>query len=411
MGHQLGTSSTPANEASVIAAPRAARTVTRVVSAMPAPAHPSLLAGALDAPLAGTSSPGRGVEIDGWVIPAEGNQIEGVFTVVEEVRGALQPLSVPRHDVVADHPAAPSPNVGFSFWCHLPALASARIQLVGAFSSGDFVPLLDLHVVMEKTATPGVTGDLRSVDAPDFVIIGAQRGGTTSLHAYLRGHPGIQTPAKKELHFLTDRFDRGEDWYIGQFPATVPAGTLVGEATPYALFHPLAPRRLRDIAPSARLIVLLRNPVDRAYSHYLHERARGHELLSFEDAIAAEPTRLWGLEERLAGGELLASDVHKRASYLERGRYARQLERWHEAFPPEQLLVLRSEDLYRNPAETTKRVTDFLDLPPLQSDAFAPHNAAGGPPMRAATRKRLMREFASENARLADLLGWDPGWT
>jgi hypothetical protein len=252
---------------------------------------------------------------------------------------------------------------------------------------------------------------MRAVTAPDFVIIGTQRGGTTSLHAYLRTHPNIQTPAKKEIHFLTDRFERGAAWYIGQFPAAVPVGTLVGEATPYALFHPRAPQRLRDVAPEARAIVLLRNPADRAYSHYLHERARGHESLSFEDAIAAEPERLQGLEGLLASGELIASDTHKRASYVERGRYTRQLERWFSFFPREQMLILPSEDLYTKPAAATERVTDFLGLPPFTVDAFSKHNATAGPPMQAETRQKLMREFADDHQRLTELLGWDPGWT
>jgi hypothetical protein len=386
------------------------RVVTRVVAAHPAPAHPALHAGALDSPLPGTVTPGRGIEINGWLIPTPGNSIDGVLAIVEEVRGPVHPLHVPRADVVADHPTAPSADVGFSFWCPLPDTEAARIQLVSRFSSGELVPLLDLHVSVEQSPAPLTSPDLRVVTAPDFVIIGTQRGGTTSLHAYLRSHPNIQTPAKKEIHYVTDRFERGADWYLGQFPSPVPAGTVVGEATPYALFHPRAPLRLRDAAPDVKIIVLLRNPADRAYSHYLHERSRGHEHLSFEEAIAAEPERLQGLEERLASGEILVSDVHKRASYLARGRYARQLERWMAVFPREQLLILRSEDLYANPASTTSRVTDFLGIPPLTGDVFSTHNATAGPPLRSETRVMLMREFAADNARLAKILGWDPGW-
>jgi sulfotransferase family protein len=410
VGYQLGAPPSPAAAFRVIATGQITRRVTRVASANPAPAHPALLAGALDTPLPGTVSPGRGVEFNGWVIPASGEHIDGVFTVVEEVRGQLQPLSVPRPDVTRDYPSASPSNAGFSFWCPVPDTSTARIQLVSRFSSGDLVPLLDLHVALEEER-PEAAPDLRVVGAPDFVIIGTQRGGTTSLHAYLRAHPHIETPAKKEIHFLTDRYERGPEWYIGQFPAAVTSRTLVGEATPYALFHPLAPQRFREVAPEARVIVLLRNPADRAYSHYLHERARGHEPLSFEDAIAAEPERLRGLDAQLASGELLASDTHKRASYVERGRYARQLERWLAVFPPEQVLILRSEDLYAAPAEATKRVTDFLGLTPLRSDVFATHNATAGPPLRTDTRQMLMAEFAGDNARLADLLGWDPAWT
>lgn len=411
MGHKLGSAPSCASKASVILNAVVTRHVTNVVSASPAPAHPALLAGALDAPLPGNVSAGRGVEINGWVIPSNGNQIDGVFAVVEEVQGQLHELQIHRPDVVKDYPTAAAANAGFSFWCAVPELPAARIQLVSRFSSGEVVPLLDLQVAVEQEEVPEATSEMRTISAPDFVIVGTQRGGTTSLHAYLRAHRDIVTPAKKEIHFLTDRFERGAAWYIGQFPASVPASTLVGEATPYALFHPLAPQRLFDVSPGARVIVLLRNPVDRAYSHYLHERARGHETLTFEDAIAAEPHRLRGLEDQLAAGELLVSDVHKRASFVERGRYARQLERWLSVFPRDQLLILRSEDLYANPVRVTQQVTDFLGLAPLEIAAFSAHNATSGPPMQASTREMLEREFAEENVQLAEILGWDPGWS
>lgn len=394
----------------MIATGQATRTLARVESARPAPAHPAILAGALDSPLPGTVSPGKGVEINGWVIPTAGNQIDGVFAVVEGVHGQLQPLHVLRPDVVKDYPSSAGAYVGFSFWCALPGSTTVRIQLVSLFASGDMVPLLDLQVAVEDEVPRASSPDRRAVTSPDFVIIGTQRGGTTSLHAYLRAHPDIETPAKKEIHFLTDRFERGTEWYIGQFPADVPDGSLVGEATPYALYHPLAPERLHDIAPGARLIVLLRNPVDRAYSHYLHERARGHESLSFEAAIAAEAERLKGIEQQLESGDLSASDMHKRASYLARGRYARQLERWFSFFSRDQFLILQSEHLYASPASTTRRVTDFLDIQPLSGDAFSALNATSGPPMEAETRERLARTFAEDNAHLARLLGWEPAW-
>lgn len=388
----------------------ARRVITRVTSAGPAPPHPAIHAGSLDSPLPGSVTPGRGVEINGWVIPNPGFALASVFAVVSGNRGAEHRLTVARPDVAADYPELESPNCGFSFWCPLTDDQNTRIQLVGTLASGVEVPLLYLDVSIECELDVTAPG-MRFVDGPDFAIIGTQRGGTTSLHAYLNTHPDILTPAKKEIHYLTDRHARGVDWYIGQFPSHVPAGTLVGEATPYALFHPLAPQRLREVAPSAKIVVLLRNPVDRAYSHYLHERNRGHEDLSFEDALAAEPERLRGLEEQLASGELLASDTHKRASYLARGRYAVQLERWLAVFPREQMLILRSEDLYDNPAEATRRVTGFLDLPPLTFEGFTPHNATSGPPIAIETRKQLARQFASENARLADLLGWNSSWT
>ena len=220
----------------------------------------------------------------------------------------------------------------------------------------------------------------------------------------------MQTPATKELHFITDRYDRGLDWYLGQFPAELAPDVITGEATPYALFHPLAPRRLREIAPAARLIALLRNPVDRAYSQYFLERSGGHETLDFAAALDAEQTRLDGEEARLAREATYASAPHKHASYLARGDYARQLERWLAIFPKEQILIIRSEDLYERPAETFAQVTQFLGISLATPIQFTAHNRSSGPPLDPAIRDRLSRHFIPLNAHLADLLGWDPGW-
>ena len=185
---------------------------------------------------------------------------------------------------------------------------------------------------------------------------------------------------------------------------------VTGEATPYALFHPCAPHRLRVVAPDAKLIVLLRNPVDRAYSHYLLERARGDETLSFADALDAEPQRLSGEEEKLLVDATYVSEPHKHASYVSRGAYAAQLERWLPVFPRDQMLIVRSEDLFERPELTMAQVTTFLELPAAQDGSFAVHNRTSGPRLDAGIRDRLTRHFAPMNARLAQLLGWDPGW-
>jgi hypothetical protein len=167
---------------------------------------------------------------------------------------------------------------------------------------------------------------------------------------------------------------------------------------------------LREIAPEARLIVLLRNPVDRAYSHFLLERSRGDETLEFAAALDAEPERLHGEEAKLSRDPSYISKAHKHASYLARGNYARQLERWFDAFPREQVHIVRSEDLYQRSAETLSRVTAFLGISPVPSMPFAVHNQTSGPPLEPAIRRRLSEHFAPLNARLAELLGWDPGW-
>ena len=250
----------------------------------------------------------------------------------------------------------------------------------------------------------------RDVEVPAFLIIGAQRCGTTSLYNYLLGHPDIAPAARKELRFFDHRFDRGLDWYRAQFSLATSSGTVSGEATPYYLFHPHAPARTRACAPWARLIVLLRNPVDRAYSHYWHEVRRGHETLSFEEAIASEVERLAGERERMVDDDRYQSFNHQHYSYLARGHYADQLAAWTAHFPREQILVLRSEDLYREPAAAFDRTVAFLGLPPTSLIDQSAYNEGRNPPMRGGTRRRLDAYFEAPNQQLQEFLGRDFSW-
>jgi hypothetical protein len=259
---------------------------------------------------------------------------------------------------------------------------------------------------LAKSLAPGA----RAVEAPDFVIVGTQRGGTTSLYAYLSAHPQVAPAAMKETHYLTDRFVRGLDWYLSLFPPALPPGAITGEATPYALFHPLAAARLRSVAPAARVIMLLRNPIDRAYSHFAMERARGDEGLDFAAALDAEPSRLGGEEDRLVADPAYVSRAHKHYSYVARGEYWRQLQRWREAVPPDQLLVLRSEDLYRRPAAIFARVATFLGIDASVDVPFTAHNRSEAPPVDPAQRRQLAAHFAPHNARLGSHLDWEPDW-
>lgn len=365
---------------------------------------------AIDQPRPKDRARGLGLEVNGWVIGRDG-PAEGVRTSRSGQKSVLYPLDVRRPDVAADYPDHPhAATSGFSTWASIdPSERDWEIAVEAVLANGEPVRVAQIRGrVAEEPYVPSPGN--RVIAAPDFVIIGTQRGGTTSLHAYLSGHPQVETPTTKELHFITDRYERGLDWYVGQFPAEIPPDTITGEATPYALFHPLAPRRLWEITPAARAIALLRNPVDRAYSHYLMERSRGDETLDFAAALDAERERLDGEEARLARDPTYASAPHKHASYVARGDYPRQLERWFGVFPREQILVIRSEDLYKRSAETFARVAQFLEISPEAPIPFTVHNRTSGPPLDPAIRRRLSRHFAPLNARLADLLGWDPGW-
>jgi hypothetical protein len=246
---------------------------------------------------------------------------------------------------------------------------------------------------------------------PDFLVLGAQKAGTTALYEYLRRHPKITGPSWKEVSFFDRHWARGESWYRGNFPNLARTrGKLVGEASPSYVFHPLAPQRVQEVVPEARLIVLVRNPVDRALSQYNHEVALGREPLPFEEALDAEEERLRREDERMAADPRYFSREWWSHTYKARGRYAEQLDRWLAVFPPEQLLVLPSDDLGSDPARAHAQVLEFLGAAPQRLDSYPRVYEREYAPMKPETRERLAAEFEEPNRRLYELLGRDLGW-
>ena len=244
---------------------------------------------------------------------------------------------------------------------------------------------------------------------PDFLILGAQKAGTTALYAYLRWHPDITGPSWKEVSYFDRHYRRGTGWYRGNFPARG-GDRLVGEASPGYLFHPLGPRRVKATVPDAKLIVLVRDPVDRALSHYHHERALGREPLSFAEAVEAEPARTRGEEERMVREPEYFSHAWWDYTYLARGRYAEQLERWFAVFPREQLLVLASEELASDPGASYARVLEFLGAGAHDLSEYPRIYDQEYPDMDPEIRTRLAAYFAEPNRRLYELIGRDLGW-
>lgn len=245
---------------------------------------------------------------------------------------------------------------------------------------------------------------------PSFLIIGAQKAGTTFLFGLLRNHSRIKAPNKKELHFFdTARWHEGMEFYAEQFPA-LGENSVTGEASPYYMFCPRVAQRVAGTLPQAKLIVLLRNPVDRAYSDYRHKVRSGNEELGFEAAIEAEPARIAGEREKMLANDRYYSRALRRYSYLSRGVYVDQLREWHEHFDPGQMLVLNSEDLYEDPQGVSAKVLDSLDLPrePLATRSYGYGGEAE--PMQAETRERLEAYFSPHNQRLYEYLGRDFGW-
>ena len=268
--------------------------------------------------------------------------------------------------------------------------------------------------VSRAVAKLGVTwGKLtaRSRCLPDFIIVGAQKAGTTSLYYHLADHPQILPARFKEIRFFDRHFHQGMDWYRGHFPRRgVGMGrngsepVLTGEATPNYLPDPLVPGRIRQALPDVKLIVLLRNPVDRAYSHYQHNLRNGIESLSFERAIDAEPERLGGERERMLPGSSCHGGNLDYFSYLERGHYARQLAQWFEKFPKEQMLLIRSEILFKNGPDAMDGISRFLGIGSFVRRAFRSCNRKRYPKMNDATRIRLLDYFAEHNTGVDGLL-------
>lgn len=244
---------------------------------------------------------------------------------------------------------------------------------------------------------------------PGFLVIGAQKAGTTALYAYLRWHPEITGPSWKEVSFFDRHWWRGEAWYRGQFPLRA-SGRLVGEASPSYLFHPLAPERARALVPEAKLVALLRDPVERAYSQYQHEVALGREPLSFEDALDAEEERTRGEVERLVADPHYFSRAWWDHTYATRGLYAEQLERWLAVYPREQLLVLTTDELGERTAKTYAAVLSFLGAAPHALEEYPRVFDRDYAPMRPETRAALAERFAEPNRRLETLLGRTLGW-
>lgn len=257
---------------------------------------------------------------------------------------------------------------------------------------------------------------------PDYLILGAQKAGTTSLQRYLEQHPAVLPPRTKEVHYFDLQSWRGERWYRANFPLRLQLAArglrarskaVTGEASPYYLSHPDVPSRVHGALPDVRMIVILRDPVARAHSHYLHNRRLGAEdCATFEAAIEREPQRLEGELARIQADARYASFAHRHHSYLHRGLYAEQLRGWFARFRREQLLILENDELARDAAEVYRRVLDFLGLPPWQPSAFARHNASGGDaPLDGALRARLASWFEPHNQQLYELLGREFAWT
>jgi len=257
---------------------------------------------------------------------------------------------------------------------------------------------------------------------PDFVIVGAQRCGTTSLFRALNKHPAMMPNVinAKGIHYFDTSYHQNKAWYLAHFAtqaerdshaARVGHKAIVGEASPYYMYHPAGAERMAQAIPDAKIIVLLRNPVKRAISHHLHMVWEGHEsIVNLDEALDIESDRLDGIEQRILADPSYVSRPHQHYSYMARGHYAQQLERLFAHIDRKNILVMTTEKLISDSQSSLSAIQSFIGLEPDPSIALEKRNASEKFEPRPETIQRLTDEFAESNERLANLVDIEIPW-
>lgn len=271
------------------------------------------------------------------------------------------------------------------------------------------IPVLEYHL---RKATSGLR------DKPDFIIMGAQKAGTTSLYGYLKASPNIMMSNIKEVHFFNENYIKGINWYKLHFPFfwerkfVGKKRILCGEATPDYLFHPLVPYRINKLLPNIKLIILLRNPVDRAISHYYHEVRRGRENRSFEQAIKEESIIFNNEIKTICNtNEHHSSKKLSQKSYLSKGLYFQQIERVFQYFNKDDVFIAFSEHFYAETERLVNEVLNFLELPDMKSTRYPIWNKGENKEsINSETRDSLNKYFIEPNKKLEQLIEQKIPW-
>lgn len=250
----------------------------------------------------------------------------------------------------------------------------------------------------------------RSRPLPDFLLIGAMRSGTTSLYSYLSQHPQILQPCKKEVHYFDLRYDNGQPWYRAHFPfrRNLSNRFRTFEASPLYIYNPQVPRRIYDLIPEVKVIAVLRNPTERAISHYFLAKSKGWESAPIYEAMQREEDRLASAAEKKDYTN--ASFIC--LSYKRRGLYKEQIERFFKYFMRRQILILSSEQLFKEPGVTLERVFEFVGVDKrFKVGDLKPRNVASNRVSLAAEVYDYLDDFfLPHNRALYGLVHRDFGW-
>lgn len=274
------------------------------------------------------------------------------------------------------------------------------------------------HALKARDAAGRATTGRRAL--PSLLICGGQRCGTTSMYKALVQQPQIFRPVwRKGVHFFDMDYDRGEAWYRSHFPlastldraaARHHTSSLTFESSPYYLFHPLAADRIATTLPGVRIVVLVRDPIERAYSAHAHELARGFETLPFEEALRVEDERLAGEEERLRADPTYASHAHRHQAYRSRGEYAPQLARLADTLGRDNLKVIDSHRFFSEPEAVFGDLLTWLGTKLIVPGVYERHNARPRLELDPAVRADLDRHFEPFDTDLTPWLGQVPSW-
>jgi len=254
---------------------------------------------------------------------------------------------------------------------------------------------------------------------PDFIICAAPRSGTTSIYEGLLEHPNIFSAKIKEIYFFDGNYHRGENWYRYYFPSKLKKliykkilkkKFVTGEASPIYLINPHAPHRIQKTSSKVKLILILRNPIDRAHSHYNSAVRNKKEKLSFEDAIKEEKNRVRGEMEKMINDEnYYSGEIYNRKAYFLQGLYYNDLKRWMKIFPRKQFLIINSEEFFKDPTDNFNKIYEFLELPRI-NHKYVHYNLGKYPPMKDETRRLLIEYYKPYNEKLYKLIGKSFDW-